>query len=68
MKLIISSGNDSNSKVKWSRKDKREDKAFMKGPKSENQKEIKCFFCKKMGHFKKECHNRNAWFDNKRKY
>ena len=44
----------SSSKRKPGKKDKKKDKA-PKGPDSNIRKEMKCFFCKKSGHFKKEC-------------
>lgn len=54
----------SSSKRKPGKKDKKKDKA-PKGPDSNIRKEMKCFFCKKSGHFKKECPKRKAWFEKK---
>lgn len=63
-------GLDSASSVKRkpSRWDKKKDMTFVKGPESKIQKEKKCFFCKKMGHFRKDCPRRKAWFDKKGKH
>ncbi|KAL8159252.1 hypothetical protein V2J09_000789 [Rumex salicifolius] len=61
---LVGLGSASSIKGKPSKKDKK-DKAFMKGPESQVHKEKKCFFCKKSGHFKKDCLKRKAWFDKK---
>ncbi|KAL8143958.1 hypothetical protein V2J09_016990, partial [Rumex salicifolius] len=62
---LVGLGSASSDKGKPSKKDKKKGKAFMKRPESQIQKEKKCFFCKKMGHFKKDCLKRKAWFDKK---
>ncbi|KAL8161806.1 LOW QUALITY PROTEIN: hypothetical protein V2J09_013295 [Rumex salicifolius] len=62
---LVGHGSASSDKGKPSKKDKKKGKAFMKRPESQIQKEKKCFFCKKMGHFKKDCLKRKAWFDKK---
>ncbi|KAL8151241.1 hypothetical protein V2J09_021049 [Rumex salicifolius] len=62
---LVGLGSVSSDKGKPSKKDKKKGKAFMKRPESQIQKEKKCFFCKKMGHFKKDCLKRKAWFDKK---
>ncbi|GAB2270880.1 hypothetical protein Dimus_038883 [Dionaea muscipula] len=54
----------SSSKGRPGKKDKKKDKA-PKGPVSNIRKEMKCFFCKKSGHFKKDCPKRKAWFEKK---
>ncbi|KAG7564986.1 Integrase catalytic core [Arabidopsis suecica] len=62
---LVGLGSASSRKGKSSIKDKKMDKTFVKGPESQIHKERKCFFCKKMGHFKKDCPKRKAWFDKK---
>ncbi|KAG7578785.1 Zinc finger CCHC-type [Arabidopsis thaliana x Arabidopsis arenosa] len=62
---LVGLGSASSRKGKPSIKDKKMDKTFVKGPESQIHKERKCFFCKKMGHFKKDCPKRKAWFDKK---
>ncbi|KAL8151085.1 hypothetical protein V2J09_020893 [Rumex salicifolius] len=62
---LIGLGSASRNKGKPSKKDKKKDKDFIKGPESQIQKKKKCFFCKKTGHFKKDCLKRKAWFDKK---
>ncbi|CAA7053517.1 unnamed protein product [Microthlaspi erraticum] len=65
---FVGHGSASSSKGKLSKMGKKKDKTFMKGPESQIQKERKCFFCKQVGHFKKDCPKRKAWFDKKGKH
>ena len=55
----------SSSKAKPGKKDKRRDKVPMKVNEGQVHKEQKCFFCKRAGHFKKDCPKRKAWFEKK---
>ncbi|KAL1222076.1 Retrovirus-related Pol polyprotein from transposon TNT 1-94 [Cardamine amara subsp. amara] len=64
--LLTSLGKASSSSSKSSGKDKKKDKAIFKGHENKIQKVVKCFFCKKEEHFKKDCPKRKAWFDKKR--
>ena len=36
------------------------------GPNAIIKKGIKCFFCKKAGHIKKDCHEFKSWLEKKR--
>ena len=63
--LIVGLNKAGSSFKKPSMKDKRKDKGIFKGPESNIRKVVKCFFCKKEGHMKKDCPRRKAWFDKK---
>uniref|UniRef100_A0A6N2M754 Retrovirus-related Pol polyprotein from transposon TNT 1-94 n=1 Tax=Salix viminalis TaxID=40686 RepID=A0A6N2M754_SALVM len=63
--LIVGLNKADSSFKKPSMKDKRKDKGIFKGPESQIRKVVKCFFCKKEGHMKKDCPRRKAWFDKK---
>ena len=54
------------SKTKVGKKKKY--KAPMKVNDGKVRKEYKCFFCKRTGHFKKDCPKRKAWFEKKGTY
>ena len=58
----------SGSKSKPHHKNKKKDKASIKVTGCQIQKDQKCFFCKRMGHFKKDCPKRKAWFEKKGMY
>ena len=63
--LIVGLNKAGSSFKKPSMKDKRKDKGIFKGPESNIRKVVKCFFCKKEGHMKKDCPRRKAWVDKK---
>ncbi|KAJ1431396.1 Zinc finger, CCHC-type superfamily [Sesbania bispinosa] len=54
----------SSSKTKPGKKNKK-DKAPMKVNEGKIQKDQKCFFCKKVGHFRKYFLKRKSWFEKK---
>ncbi|XP_074296995.1 uncharacterized protein LOC141627663 [Silene latifolia] len=64
---FLSHDGANSSKAKPSKKGKngKKRKSFFKGPESAIQKEKKCHFSKKPGHFKKDCPKRKAWFERK---
>ncbi|XP_010544909.1 PREDICTED: uncharacterized protein LOC104817416 isoform X2 [Tarenaya hassleriana] len=57
--------NAGSNKRKPGKNDKRKDKAPTKDNVSRVRKEVKCFFCKKTGHIKKDCQKRKEWFESK---
>nr|ABW74556.1 copia-like pol polyprotein [Boechera divaricarpa] len=65
---LVGLNRTSSSKGTPNAKVKGKGKSFIKGPERQIKKEIKCFFCKKTGHFKKDCLKRKAWFEKKGKH
>ena len=51
---------DSNNKAKPGKNDKIKNKDIMKVNKGQIHKELKCYFYKKAGHFKKDCPKRKV--------
>ena len=52
-------------KAKQGKKDKKKNKGTMKINKGRIHKELKCYFCKKAGHFNKDCPKRKISFEKK---
>ena len=65
---------EANKKWKKPKKSKKEEPPKNNGPPQgkevheRGQNNIKCRFCKKFGHFQRDCHKRRAWFEKKGKH